>query len=165
MIFGNTEGILIISPGEIKRENFVPPVVFTNLYISNTLVDFKEPVSPIGHHINFLDKIILRHDQSSFSLEFAALSYFDPRKNRYEYRLDNYDDDWTSPGPEHRATFTKVPPGSYTFQVKGSNWDDTWNEIPRSLSIVIRPPWWKTTVAKILYVIILIFVFEICIAR
>lgn len=161
MIFGNTKGIAVISPGKVEKSNFIPPVVFTKFYLSNQVVDFKDKGSPIGRHIDYLEKIELNYDQSSFSLEYAALSYFDPRKNQYAYKLENFDEEWNSLGNERRASYTKVPPGEYTLLVKGSSWDDTWNEQARSLSIIIKPPWWKTLLAKIIYVILFLVVAEI----
>lgn len=161
MFFGNTEGILAIAPGKVEKSNFIPPIVFTRFYLSNALVDFKSESSPIHEHIDYLSEIVLKHDQSSFSLEYAVLSYSNPRKNHYAYKLENFDDEWNLMGDDRRASYTKVPPGVYTFLVKGSSWDNTWNEEARSLSIIIRPPWWKTVLAKIIYVILLLIIFEI----
>jgi signal transduction histidine kinase/DNA-binding response OmpR family regulator len=44
-----------------------------------------------------------------------------------------------------------MPPGNYVFRVKGSNNEGVWNEAGTSISIIIAPPWWKTTWAYILY--------------
>ena len=51
-----------------------------------------------------------------------------------------------------------MEPGKYIFKVKGSNNDGIWNEAGTSISIIISPPWWKTTWAYISYGFIFVFI-------
>jgi C4-dicarboxylate-specific signal transduction histidine kinase len=52
------------------------------------------------------------------------------------------------------ASFTNLDPGNYTFRVKGSNNDGVWNENGTFINIMIHPPFWKTKLAYIVYVVI-----------
>jgi signal transduction histidine kinase len=47
-------------------------------------------------------------------------------------------------GSSRKATYTNLPPGEFTFLVKGTNEDGIWNEIPAKLKIIINPPFWQT---------------------
>ena len=161
LLFGNTGGVLVVSPGLIEKPNFILPIVFTDLYISNVRVNFHSDNSPIDKPVDFYDTLVLDHDQSSFSLEYAALSFFDPNKNQFAYMLEKYDDDWNYMYHDRRANYTKVPPGTYAFHVKASNWDGTWNENPRKMTIIIKPPWWETTWMRIIFLAILLVILEI----
>jgi signal transduction histidine kinase len=72
------------------------------------------------------------------------LSFDDPNRNRYRYRLDGFDPEWVEAGSRREATYTNLDPGRYVFRVKASNPDGVWNENEASLAISIAPPFWQT---------------------
>jgi len=89
--------------------------------------------------------LTLTHKQSIFTLEFAALSYVAPERNRYRYRLEGLEEQWNEVDGERRvATYTSLPAGDYVFRVQGSNNDLLWNETGIRLAITVLPPWWGT---------------------
>jgi hypothetical protein len=90
------------------------------------------------------DGIRLSHHDKIFSLEFAVLDYTFPRRNRYAYKLEGFNNDWIPLGNKRDATFTNLDPGSYVFRVKASNSDGVWDENGKSLRVVIPPPFWAT---------------------
>ena len=151
LLFGSINGTLLIDPEHISNTQYTPPLTLTNFQLFNRTVDFRDPNAPIKAHISTLDTIFLNYNQSSFSIEYAALSYFAPYQNKYKFMLKNFEDNWNEIGGQTKATYTKLSPGEYTFMVKAASWDGTWNEIPRTLHIIITPPWWKSTLAKIIY--------------
>src|SRR4029077_6642032 len=78
-------------------------------------------------------------------------------KNRYRYKLENFDSGWTDVGSKQRlATYTNLDPGRYVFRVQGSNSDGVWNEAGVSLAILITPPWWRTNSFRALFAIVLL---------
>lgn len=98
----------------------------------------------------------LRHNQNSVSFEFTALSYFAPTKNEYAFMLEGFDKTWNDGSKERKATYTNIPPGKYTFKVKASNNDGTWNESGYELPITITPPIWWNRWSITFYLIILL---------
>ncbi|MCP4138916.1 MAG: hypothetical protein GY755_01255, partial [Chloroflexi bacterium] len=70
--------------------------------------------------------------------------YSDPAKNKYQYKLEPFDENWINAGTQRNARYTNLKPGAYTFQVKAANSDGVWSEEAAALSFVIHPPWWKT---------------------
>jgi len=153
ILFGNIDGMLKIDPEKISTEKFIPPLAFTNFLLFNREIGINDENSPLTKNINYTNEIILDHDQSSFSVEYSALSFFDSKKNQYSYTLENFDKTWYDVNNESKATYTNVPPGEYIFKVKGSNWDGTWNTNPRELKITIKQPWWFTNIAYLGYLI------------
>lgn len=97
----------------------------------------------------------MSHYQNVFSVEYAALSYCVPVKNQYQYILEGFDKDWNIVGNQRKATYTNLPAGTYTLKIKASNNDGNWNEEGTSLTIMIHPPFWKTTAAYIVYILLL----------
>jgi hypothetical protein len=91
--------------------------------------------------IPYVDSLTLSYRDTVFSLEFAALSYANSQKNRYRYKLENFDSGWNEADSNQRvATYTNLDAGRYVFRVQGSNSDGAWNEQGVSLAILITPP-------------------------
>ena len=161
LLFGTLDGVLIVNESEVKTQRFQPPVVLTSFSLFNQEVDFKDENSPLKTQIDFTDHLVLNDGQSSFSIGYAALSYFDPPKNRYSYTLEGFDEGWYDVRNERKASYTNVPPGEYTFKVKAANWDGTWSDTPRELHITVLPPWWRTKLAYLAYVVLLILIVDV----
>ena len=89
------------------------------------------------------------------------MDFSNPQKNQYAYMLENFDEDWVYCSNRRNATYTNLDPGEYMFRVKGSNNDEVWNDQGTSLKIIIRPPWWQTLLAKILFILFIIGVIVI----
>ena len=156
MLFGGINGLTIFHPDSIRYSRIVPTVVFTDLKVFDKSAIPGAKHSPIKKHINFSDFIKLNPRQSLFTIEFASLDYNTPVKNRFMYKMEGFDQDWVDAGSRNFATYTNLDAGKYTFLVKGSNSDGVFNETPRKFLIRIRPPWYKTKVAIVLYVVLLI---------
>lgn len=155
MYFGGINGLNIFHPDSIKGNTAVPPIVITDFQIFNKAVPIGED-SPLQKHISETDEITLSYTQSVFSFEFVALNYVSPDKNQYAYMLEGFDKDWYSIGNRRFATYTNIPPGTYTFRVKASNNDGIWNEEGASIQISIVPPFWQTTWFYLLLFIFLV---------
>ncbi len=166
MVFGGSNGITIFNPGDITDNTGKPPVYITGFSLFNTPIEANR--NPLGKRKNqdsiltksviFTNKIVLNHDENSFTFNFTSLDYTNPAANQFAYKLDGFDKDWTNSGSINSAAFTNIPPGEYTFLVKASNSDGFWNEKGASIRLIILPPWWKTTSAYIGYVIFLLVV-------
>ena len=137
MYFGGVQGFNAFHPKRFVDNPHVPPVLVTAFEVLR-----RDPlwVQPTSHG----QGIELGFRENFFSFEFTALNYTRPDKNRYAYRLEGLDADWVEAGQRRFASYTNVPPGEYTFRVRGSNNDGVWNEQGASFPLVIRPPWWRT---------------------
>ena len=108
----------------------------------------------------FFDKIVLNHQQNSLKLEFSSLHLNEPKRNIYKYKLEGYDNDWMyTTGDRNYASYSNLPSGTYSFQVKGTNNDGVWFEDNTSLNVRIKPSPWLSTMAIFLYCFILLIVF------
>jgi signal transduction histidine kinase/ligand-binding sensor domain-containing protein/DNA-binding response OmpR family regulator len=160
LIFGGAKGFNLFNPAQLKINNHAPAVVLTGLQVFNQEIVAGEK---IGNHvvlqkaISETEEIRLKYDQNIFSLEFAALSYINARKNKYAYRLKGFNNNWLySDGSLRKVTYTNLDPGKYTFYVKASNEDGIWNEKGIAVNIIILPPFWKTPLAYFLYALLVV---------
>lgn len=146
----HSNGFCWFKPNNIQGHNRnTPEIVITDFKINNKSVI---PVSSL----TIKRRIKLYYNQNFFSFEFASLDYRNPQKNQHAYMLEGLDDDWILSGSRRFANYTGVPPGTYTFRVKGSNNDGYWNEKGISIPVIIKPPPWKTWWAYTIYIIVLL---------
>jgi signal transduction histidine kinase/ligand-binding sensor domain-containing protein len=146
------EGINSIDPKALFEEkNSIPPKV----WITNMTIMDSSYAAPDGDiftkAIDFTDEIEVAYWQKNLTFEFVALHYLRPEDNQYSWMLEGYDEQWTQPSLNRTASYTNLSPGTYTFRVKGSNADGTWNEEGATMKITILPPYWQTVWAYGIY--------------
>jgi two-component system sensor histidine kinase ChiS len=151
LAFGNSKGLVLFDPAELVENDYVPPVVLTELQLFNQTVSPRQEKSPLGTHIATASQITLRRDQSVFSIRFAALNYRSSEDNQYAYRLLGFDADWNESGARRLATYTNLDPGEYHFEVRGANNDGVWNPQPSRIRVTVLAPLWATWWAYTIY--------------
>lgn len=154
MYFGSVKGMIRFNPDKFITNTFIPPVYITSLEVYNKELVINKHYSPLKRSILFTNSINLAYNQSSFNIEFAALSYISPEMTEYAYKLEGLDKGWTYLKSNRRAYFTQLPPGKYIFYVKAANSSGLWSKTPTRLIINIIPPLWKSPFAYFLYIII-----------
>jgi PAS domain S-box-containing protein len=156
MYFGGFDGGVGFYPDKVVDSPYVPPVVLTDFRL------FDHPVtvgvdSPLRKSIGYTSALSLSHAQNIFSLEFSALSYFNPATNRYRYKLDGLDRQWHEVGSDQRlVTYTTLPAKRYIFRVQGATSRGAWSEPGLALAIDILPPWWSTWWFRALWVAVFV---------
>ncbi|MDJ0841972.1 MAG: two-component regulator propeller domain-containing protein [Acidobacteriota bacterium] len=159
LYFGGVNGFDRFYPEKLRDSSFEPQVVITRLLLEN------KPVKPRPDHADGLltkpmedtRRLSFNHKQRMFSFEFSALDPAIPQKNRYAYKMDGFNDHWIETDAQNRrATFTSLPPGNYTFMVRGTNRDGIWSPHEARVAVTILPPWWWSLWTKTLYCLILL---------
>jgi len=157
--FGGINGLTYFSPQHVVTGSVAPQMVFTELRLSNKLVKVEQDQknSVLRQAIQYTDEITLNHQQSVFSIKFAALDFTDSLANQYRYQLVGFDQNWINTDAKRReVTYTNLSSGEYSFQVKASNSRGMWNENKHNIKITILPPPWRTWWAYTIYCYILI---------
>ena len=144
MFFGGFSGAIAFHPEKVVNNSYTPPIVLTDFRLSGIPVEIRAR-SFLEKSISYASELTLSHEQNVFSLTFAALSYFNPAANRYRYKLEGLDEEWSEVGSDRRVvTYTTLPAGSYTFRVQGATSSGPWSEPGVTLRVEILPPWWGT---------------------
>ena len=151
---GSVNGINTFYPYEIKENKNEPRVFITSFYLPHHDQATLDSLSGILSHTQ---EIELSASENMFTIQFSALSFVSPQKNRYQYMLKGFDDKWIEAGTEHKAIFTNIPPGSYTFLVRACNNDGVWASQPAQLTIVVHPPFYWSLPAKVFYLALFVF--------
>lgn len=151
---GSINGFISFDPETFVKNTFLPPVVITDFYLFNKRLSVDSPGSPLEKSITHSDRIELAANQNSFSLQVAALSFQAPEMNRLEYKLEGFDREWYTVGRNSMINYSNLPYGSYKLRIRGSNSDGKWNETERGLDIRIRPPFYLSGWAFVLYLVL-----------
>lgn len=141
LIFGGINGINVFHPDSLRFNEHLPQTHIVGLQVNNQPFDIWGKSS-----------ITLSHHQNLLNFEFAALEFTNPAKNQYRYQLVGVDKDWVALDNKNSIQFANLAPGDYTFRVQGSNNDGIWSEQTAEFWFTIRPPWWASWWAYLLYV-------------
>lgn len=137
MFVGGVNGFNIFNPEKITDNQNAPPVKI----ISYKRFGKEVELDTLIYNKKFLD---LSWKQNFFSFDFVALDYQMPGKNKYSYKLEGVDEDWSPAGSQRYASYTELSGGNYVFRVRAANSDGVWNDEGVTLYIRINPPFWKT---------------------
>jgi len=154
IIFSGNNGFLSFNPANISYNPNVPPIVLENLYVNNEKIPVGGDI--LKESLGSQPGITLKYNESNISIEYSALNYIYSNKNEYAYKLEGFDEDWNEVGSRRMAYYTNIPPGKYTFIVRGANNDGVWNNEGASIGITILPPLWKTWWAYTLYILFVV---------
>ncbi|MCC2547549.1 histidine kinase [Hymenobacter sp. BT175] len=137
LYFGGVSGVVAFRPEAVRSNTKAPPVVLTSFR------KFNQPVR-LDTSITERRVIKLGPQDNFFSIDFAALNFRLPDKNRYAYKLEGFDKNWIDGGARREAAYTNLDPGTYTFRVRAANNDGVWNQLGTTLRVIVEPPWWQT---------------------
>ncbi len=153
--FGDATGYFSFFPDRILENLKTPELLFTNFHLSDKILTPGDG-SPLEENLNEQKVIVLQYNQNVFSFDFTIADYANPAQNRLTYYLENYDVSWRNSDSERRAYYFNVPPGKYTFHLKGVNSYGAWAE--KKIGVIILPPWYKTWLAYGIYALLFIAV-------
>ncbi len=129
--FATRRGAVAIDPRHVESNSVPPPV-----HIERVLVDRQEVAHAGG--------VTLPAGARTLTVDYTGLSFVEPGRVRFKYRLDGYDADWVEAETHRTAFYTRLPPGAYTFRVIACNNDGVWNTTGRSLAVVQLPYFHQT---------------------
>lgn len=159
MVFATLNGLVSFSPHEIKTNTFQPNLFLSEFKISYSGTStYAQPDSLIAA-INNTSEVTLQHNENFFNIQFSALDYNNTHNIMYRYKLEGFDNHWNYTRKQRNARYTNIPSGAYTFKVSSTNGDGIWANNERSLAITIKPSFWHTPLAYLLYALLLVAVF------
>jgi signal transduction histidine kinase/ligand-binding sensor domain-containing protein/DNA-binding response OmpR family regulator len=160
VLFGGPNGINLFEPQKFAINYDIPKIVFTSFQIFNNEVIIGKKINGrivLDKSITATKSITLKSSENVFSIGFSALNYLHPEKNKYVYKLEGFNLGWLSLNNKNqKVTYTNLDPGEYIFRVRASNDDGIWNNKGANLKIIILPPFWRTKLALLIYIAIII---------
>ncbi len=139
VLFGSVGGLTIANPELLKQWDYDPQLVITHIETGGQTVQ-----APLAQDQNFKTAIQVKPDGNNIAVEFSALDYSTPVRNKYAYQLEGYDTSWLEVDSNHRiASYTNLPPGDYRLRIKATNREGRWAKQEISLPIRVFPAWYQ----------------------
>ena len=129
--FPTEDGVAFIDPERVSINRNPPPVIIESCLVDRRPVPCDKPVR-------------LSPAQTSFEIQYTALSFLNPERIRFKYKLEGLDQDWIDAGSRRTAYYSHVPPGDYSFKVIAANSDWVWNMQGTHLPVSVLPPFYRT---------------------
>ena len=98
-------------------------------------------------------QLSLAYNNNYLNFSFVGITMNQPQKVKYKYKMEGLDNNWSAISTRNEANYGNVPPGSYTFKVKAMNSSGYWSK-EFQYDFTIRPPWYKTWLAYIIYALL-----------
>jgi len=136
--FATVQGVVSVHPGALAPNRTPPPVLIESVWMDN------QPVRLRGLAAEAMPPLIVPPGAHRIEIHFTSLNLSAPERARFEYRLEGYDDKWTSANGTRLVRYPRLPPGRYLFEVRAANEDGVWSVAPAQLAITVRPPFWQT---------------------
>ena len=159
LYFGGINGLTAFQPHIVDQRTYpVPPLYFSDFSVMNEPVSYDPALGDeniLDKHITEATQITLPFNSNIFSIKFTVLEYTNPRKITYAYMMDGFDNGWSYTGQDSRiVSYTNLPAGRYTMKVKAF-FDGSPDEYSyREIGIRILPPWYRSTWAYLMYLLI-----------
>lgn len=151
LLFGGNNGLCAIDPGlqAINTGRSRVKVKISDILIQNrSLFD----VATYDHYDPEKSSIVVNHNENTVGIEFSSPDYYTARKIQYAYRMSGIDKDWNYVGNNRRfVNYANLVPGNYLFEVRSSDENGVWSDEVTELRISVRPPWYQSWWALILY--------------
>ncbi len=159
LFFGSVDGLNTFYPHMLNSDTVVPRIMISELRINNNLVGCQDTVNGdvlLKRHIAYQDTLVLSYWNRDFSIGYYATGYINHQKLKYAYMLKGYDEDWISSSIDYRlASYNSLSKGTYFLRIKASENDITLPGPYKEMVIVILPPWWKSGVAFVIYMVLI----------
>jgi signal transduction histidine kinase/ligand-binding sensor domain-containing protein/DNA-binding response OmpR family regulator len=146
MFFGGIGGLNAFYPDRIADNPYAPAVVINGVRVLDRGAGVPESEARLVYRPGMpRQSVSIEYDQRDITFDYVALHFSDAARNRYLYRLDDYDADWRGPVTERSAQYTNLDPGAYTFRVKALSSHGMPSNGEATFSFVILPPFYATS--------------------
>lgn len=164
LFFGTNKGFVDFKPvGSYDNyRNFKSTLLITDVLLDGASLLSLDSVERVGISRALpvtTREITVPASVRRFGLEFALLTYANQRETKYAFKLDGYDDDWQYvDGTVHRALYDHVPAGKYTFRLKAADSHGHWRDLPYTITVRVKAPWYASWWACGLYLLVVMMV-------
>ncbi|PXF64183.1 EAL domain-containing protein [Kangiella spongicola] len=140
LLLGGMNGLIHFDPKDYTRDEKPPLPVITDILVNNKSIEVEgEKRKRLEKPPHIANKVTIYPEDTAVSFDFSAFNYIDPWSNRFRYKLDGYDENWTETDAQsRRVTYTNLKPGDYNFKVYAANKDGIWSDEPAGIEVEVK---------------------------
>lgn len=143
--FPTAKGLAMFDPKKMDIEQAHFRMKIEKVLVNNKETEIDKPLK-LSSDLNYLE------------IHYAAITFADPNKITYQYKLQGFDREWQSVGNRHIAYFTNLAPGRYSFKVRASESNGEWTESKDSFEFSIPRPFYRSVWFYILVGLLIILI-------
>ncbi len=148
LFFGGINGLNIFNPNEIQRMGYIPNVIFDEFKVN-------------GSTYKDINNLELKYNENTINICVFIPNYKNTKNIQYIYKLEGVSDSWDV-SRSNTINYSDLAPGKYTLKIKARNYSGQLSD-ESSISFTINPPFWKSKLAIIIYILIIVFIIYITI--
>ena len=141
IIFGTLNNVYHIDPDVFTYEPENKRPVISGITVDGT----RRPVS---------DRLVIPHDYSFFTFDFASLNFKIQGNVRYSYTLKGYNKGWIAADGNTSVSYSRIPAGHYVFMVSASTEEGYSDPQTVSVDLRVKPHPWASWWAITLYCLV-----------
>jgi len=153
--FPGNKGVISFNPQNLMINPVIPPVYITSLTSNNQDVTPKMKILVNENRKTKHYSITLKSNENNLTIKYTTLNFIHSDGNKYSFRMENVDELWHNVGNRREAYYSNLRPGHYTFRLIASNNDGIPNPEETTLSVRVKPPFYKTEAAYTIYILLL----------
>ncbi|PNW26658.1 hybrid sensor histidine kinase/response regulator transcription factor [Formosa algae] len=158
LYFGGLNGVDGFYPEQISKTEIHSQLIINAIEILNKPASIIIP-EQIKDGVEKTTTLKLKDNQSSFLFKFSAIGNILNSNYLYAYRLKGFNDEWKTTKNTRIASYTNIPYGAYTFEVKAATAKGNWDIPTKYIAITIAPPLWMHPLAFVVYALLLALLF------
>ena len=155
---GTVKGLVKYTPSQDKTNVFEPNIHINNIKLFFEDINWLNYSKELIKWNNLPENLILAYDENHLTFEFSAVNLTFPEDIQYRFKLTPFDDHWFGSTNQTFATYSNLPPGEYTFNVRARNEDGVWNQQPASYNFTITSPWFKKWWVILLFTLVIFYI-------
>lgn len=157
IFIGGINGLVSFMESDLNKIYTNYPIFFDKLFVNNKEVHPGDDYGILQKTLPLCSKIVLKHNQNNITIEFSTSNYLQVMNSNYEYKLEGFDDDWLSTRTK-LISYTNLNVGKYTLYVREAAGEGYGKGNIHSIDIIIKPPFYRTTLAFLVYGILLLLI-------
>lgn len=154
---GGINGMVSFNEKDLNIAKVNYKVNITGIRVNNQKV-IPGANSIIKQSLPYIKNIVLKPEHSVITILFATTNYINVLKTDVQYQLVGFDKEWIDANHQQSVTYTNLNAGVYTLKFRGKNKTETGVFPETSIIIRVLPPFYKTTLAYILYTVVALII-------
>jgi hypothetical protein len=124
-----SKGLAYYKPSPGKKKPSPPEAVILEAFLG-------------GENVLGQEEPTVKQEDGRLNVRFAGLTYGNPRRIGFKYRLVGLDDEETET-TDRAVRYAALPPGDYRFEVWCKSAAGVWSAAPATLEFVVESVWWQ----------------------
>lgn len=143
LFFGGINGLNIFKPENINRSNYAPKVIFDEFKVDGKV--YKD-----------INGQTFKYYENNIKVSVFSSNYKNVNNIQYMYKIEGINEDWDI-SKSNNINYSDLDPGTYTLKVKARSYNGKVSDESKVI-FTIKPPFWKSKIALLIYLIIIILI-------